>query len=100
MTRRDEFARIEVTAIDEGAALLFPDGSTAHVPSDILSRSTVLRQSLSETDGLCVRVDIVKSWLECVEVLKRPVSGQASDPHLLEFLLVWHLAYPLHYGSL
>jgi hypothetical protein len=77
------------SASDAGAAFVFRDGTIANVGWADIYRSSVLHQLASGTDELAsLPKDVLPSWLECVEVLRQPLSCQACHPRLLEFLLV------------
>lgn len=93
---------VTATVRDEDISLRLPAGSSVNVPQDTLSRSTVLRQALSDggtEDDLNFTLPsgVLASWLQCTAALKSgfarvkcatPGTDACTGKRLLEFLKV------------
>lgn len=106
MVQNIVFERIVATARDVDVSFLLPDGSTVDVPQDILSKSSVLHQTICTAEYEIVDLTLPKgfltSWLHCIDALMigsshsdsvKPCREVSNDgPRLLEFLKMWNFA--------
>lgn len=97
---------VVATVRDFEVSLRFTDGSTAGVPMNVVSRSTVLRQAIDSagTDSKIVLTTpkgVLESWVQCIDALKfgfivaetAPRTHDGAESRLVEFIKV-RLLYP------
>lgn len=87
--------RVVVAVIDAQAHFSYADGSGTHVALDVISRSSLLRQAILDTDQnteeanltICVPEDFLSIWIDAVH-RSRECHPSLREEAVLEMCLV------------